>query len=681
MNIAEADARTERLRRARAHELSRPLADDLLDRINRANIPLEDLDIWPSLLPPPTPTPSYLEPVGRSDLLLVRQTTTGYRRAEIAYVENILVGEIRSREHTDRALTRQEFLEQVETETEETRDLQSTDRAELSREVSAVVSQDLRAEGSVEVTSRGPTKVVATGSVSFERSTEEAAKTAEEYARETVERAVKRTMERVRREARSLFERETTEKNSHGFQRGANAADHISGVYQYLERVSRAKIFWYGERELYDLLVPEPASLIWHLAISRKELHIPLVPPDEELFNQLTTENIADMREDVIRAFRVTDLPMLPPDTRQLPTSFSATGGGDGAHYSTNKEIQIPDGYAVTDATFVLSAEVEDEDDRPNGGVAIGTDVRRWDAPLVANTNQGTARQDFSFTPALAGPSVAIAVHADNFTGIAGSVTLDLALTDEARSAWALDAYGKVAERYEQLRREYEQTVIQATATQPQAVVTLPEGSRLWLQQLVRSEMQRSSIDIMRNAPVDFDLIQDYPFPTGDGTLGTQPTADLVNLQRSEPEVRFLQQAFEWEHLTWVIYPYFWGRRSEWNRTVIQGHPDPDFAAFLNAGAARVQVPVRPGFEDLVKHFMETGEVYEGAGLPKMGDPGYVTFIDEQLTTLGAPGDEIPWPPARPREWDVVAPTSLVLIRSRAGATLPTWDPASGAEL
>ena len=152
-------------------------------------------------------------------------------------------------------------------------------------------------------------------------------------------------------------------------------------------------------------------------------------------------------------------------------------------------------------------------------------------------------------------------------------------------------------------------------------------------------------------------------------------------MHAAEPEVRFLQQAFEWEHLAWILYPYFWGRRSEWSRTVAVSHPEPDFGAFLNAGAARLQVPVRPGFEDLVKHFMETGEVYEGGGLPKKGDPGYVSFIDEQLTSLGAPGDEVAWPRGAPREWDIVAPTSLLLARSLKLAQLPSWDPDTGDEL
>jgi hypothetical protein len=552
-----------------------------------------------------------------------------------------------------------------------------TDRAELSREVSRAVSEDLKAEGSVEVTSRGPTKVVASASVSFERSTEEAAKNAEEYSRETIERAVKRTLDRVVRESRSLFEQETVEVNRHGFERAGDADEHVSGVYQYLERVSRAKMFWYGERELYDVLIPEPAALIWHLAISRKELQLTIEQLDEELFRSITVDNIADRREEVIRAFRVTDMPPVPVATLEASASFSATGSGDDAKHASSKELQIPEGYVASSAVFVASAEVEDEDDQPNGGVTVAGHVRLWGMSLSGN--KGSTREDFTFTPPLSGPTVSVGFNADNFTSLVGSVTLTLTLTDEAKRNWALTAYGRVAERFEQLRREYAQALIQATANQPAPTATLPAGSRQRLTQIVRAELQRSAIDVMRNAPVNFDLIADFGYANPDGTLGTHPVVDLAALSSTQPAVRFLQQAFEWEHLAWVLYPYFWGRRSEWSRTVVVSHPDPDFMAFLNSGAARVRIPVRPGFEDMVKHFMETGEVYQGDGLPKMGDPGYVTFIDEQLTSLGAPGEEVPWPPAAPREWDVVAPTSLILVRP-AQAALPTWDPDTGDE-
>jgi hypothetical protein len=317
----------------------------------------------------------------------------------------------------------------------------------------------------------------------------------------------------------------------------------------------------------------------------------------------------------------------------------------------------------------------------PNGGVAVAGEVQEWHITFPGTVEHGETSRIFTFPQPVPGPTVAVAFNADNFNSLAGSVTLNLQLLPSAMRDWAATAYGRVAERYEQLRREYAQAVIQAAANQPAEAVNLPDGARTWLRQVMRSELQRGAIDVMRDAPVDYDMIADYPYANPDGTLGNHPTIDYPPLANDGPEVRFLQQAFEWEYLAWVVYPYFWGRRSEWGRMIVTAHPDPDFGAFLNAGAARVQIPVRPGFEDLVKHFMETGEVYGGDGLPKMGDPGYVSFIDEQLTSLGAPGEEVAWPPGNPREWDIVSPTSLVQVRSTALTPLPTWNPATGAEI
>ena len=679
IDTSQAAARLAKQRREWAEVLVRGLPERIRNRLQTLKIAAEDLTWWPDLLPHVQPTPSYLEPAGRNDLLLVRQQTTGYRRAEIAHVENVLIGEERTRTHTDRTLTRTELFESVERETEETRDLQTTDRAELSREVSKVVSEDLHLEGSVQTTSRGPTKIVASAGASMDRATEEAASTAETYARETVERAVKRTLERVTRQSRSLFERETLEENSHAFRRADDAQNHVSGVYQYLERVSRAKIFWYGERELYDIVVPEPAALIWQLAITRPEISLPIDEPDHALFEQLTLNTISSRLEDVIRAFRVTDIPPEPAPTRVATFTFAATGGGDDAHHATAKEVQIPDGYELVDAMFVVTAETEDADDTPNGGIAVGEQIEIWSIALTGN--QGQTSMPFTFPNPLAGPTVAVAFNADNFTSIAGSVTLNLRLRASAQRDWAATALGLVAERYEHLRREYAQAVAQAAANRPAESVNLPEGARKALAQIVRGEVQRAAIDVMRNHPVDFDLIESYGYTNPDGSSGTHPVIDYERWAADVPEVQFLQQAFEWDHASWVLYPYFWGRRSEWGRMIVTGHPDPDFLAFLNAGAARVQLPVRPGFEDLVKHYMETREVYAGEGLPRMGDLGYVPFIDEQLSSLGAPGDEVPWPPGNPREWDIVAPTSLVLVRGTDLSTLPGWDPATGAEI
>ena len=424
VDLAEAEDRLLKLRMGLAEEISGSLPSSMLARIKSLDLSLLDLKAWPQVRTVAAHGPSYLEPVGRSDLLLVRQTTTGYRRAEIAYVENVMIGESRGREHTVRTLSREETVTVRETETEETKDLQVTDRGELNREVSNVVREDLQASGSVEITSRGPTQVVATGEVSFDRSTEEAAKSVEKFSRETIERAVKRSLERVRREVKTLFEQEVLEFNKHGFEVPGNATDHVSGVYQYLERVSHARLFWYGERELYDLLIPEPAALVWQQAVTESELHIPFEKPNSELFASLTLDNIADLRDEVIAAFRVADLPTLPDESRLMGIPLAATGRGDDAKYTAFKEIQIPDGYAVTGALFVVSAEVEDDEDEPNGGVAVGDQVHLWTAPVSGN--QGSATHDFTYSSPLAGPTIAVAFNADNFTSLAGTISLRL---------------------------------------------------------------------------------------------------------------------------------------------------------------------------------------------------------------------------------------------------------------
>ena len=284
------------------------------------------------------------------------------------------------------------------------------------------------------------------------------------------------------------------------------------------------------------------------------------------------------------------------------------------------------------------------------------------------------------FSEPLTGPELGVSLNVENYNGLSGSVVIHLTLTDEKRREWQLEAYSKLAERFEQMRKEFELAEIRAEANEPEGESDLPTGARQRLNKIVRDELQRAAIGIMRNAPVNYDLINDL---SPDRPGPPYPTTDLSALKSAEPSIRFLQQAFEWEHLSWVLYPYFWGQRDAWAQTVVQDHPDPEFSAFLNAGAARLQVSVRPGFEVLVKHFMETGEVYEGNGLPKMGDPGYVPFIDEQINALGGPGEEVPWPPApnTPIEWDVVTPTPLVLVRQVAEKQLPTWDKDTGGEI
>jgi hypothetical protein len=143
-----------------------------------------------------------------------------------------------------------------------------------------------------------------------------------------------------------------------------------------------------------------------------------------------------------------------------------------------------------------------------------------------------------------------------------------------------------------------------------------------------------------------------------------------INVFEAEAEgayVRFFEQAFEWEHMTWVTYPYFWGRKGQWSERLGFEDPDPLLNQFLKAGYCRVSVPARPGFEGAIDHFVTFGELWNGGPLPPISSPLYLPIADEIAERLDRPGDEVP----QGDPWIVRIPTTLVYLR--ADDKLPAW--------
>jgi hypothetical protein len=146
-------------------------------------------------------------------------------------------------------------------------------------------------------------------------------------------------------------------------------------------------------------------------------------------------------------------------------------------------------------------------------------------------------------------------------------------------------------------------------------------------------------------------------------TEAEKPTLDLADACANGSYIRFFENAFEWYNLLWVFYPYFWGREPRWAPALHFTDPDPDFAAFLKAGAARVQVPVRPGFERAVAYYMQQGQIWEGHDPPLSGDNAYLPIADEITENLGKIEGGVVYPPGA-KPWEVTVPTSLVVLQN-----------------
>ena len=82
--------------------------------------------------------------------------------------------------------------------------------------------------------------------------------------------------------------------------------------------------------------------------------------------------------------------------------------------------------------------------------------------------------------------------------------------------------------------------------------------------------------------------------------------------------------------MTYIFYPYFWGRKDAWPALALLDDTDPLFARFLQAGAARVQMPVSPGYEEVIAHYMESnGELWDGGDPPHVDDKLYRSIVAE----------------------------------------------------
>jgi len=144
-------------------------------------------------------TKGNVSSVGMADLLVVRQTLTGYEGADVAHIENVLKGENHQRTNTQ--TTRTETTVSVETEktTTEEHELTSTSRFEMSKEVENTLDEDQSLKADLKVSAKyGPVvSVDASAEGSISRKKQEVTKAASKFSQDVVERTVKKITEKV----------------------------------------------------------------------------------------------------------------------------------------------------------------------------------------------------------------------------------------------------------------------------------------------------------------------------------------------------------------------------------------------------------------------------------------------------------------------------------------------------
>ncbi|WP_415829517.1 hypothetical protein, partial [Corallococcus exiguus] len=535
-----------------------------------------------------------LRRLGVGELLVVRQELRGYVEADLAHIENVMPGEARVREHRRRRTVEEFYSEEKERSEAEEKEFGATDRFELSSEVAETVREEFSVRGGLRVkASYGPVvEVEANAEAGYESSSERSRKTASQVGREVVQKSVSRLEEKVRTLRSTRTTEEVEERNSHTLTNPE--ATPRRGMYQFVTKRYEARTFNYGLREMYEFDVPEPGAYL--LRALKEDLAAVSGLKEPDVFT-LRPDDIADVTYQRHAADHgaTADVEPPPPDWVIRTCSFTHEDLNEEnrpAGLAQQAEIQVGEGWEAV-ACKVVALH--------HGGqffCTVGPHIFDFtESSGVQECLLGT-EDGVAYPGALKVGAIGIAPR-----NVLVTVHVFCRPTARAHEAWRLRTYSAIRTAHERQVQAYEDALAARSVARG---VKLPERGAEEAHRLLMDELKKACISIATAQHFDaFGAVET------DGAM--RPQVALASAAEQGPYVRFFEQAFEWENLQYVAYPYFWGRKSTWEERVrMPLGADPAFTEFLRAGGARVVVPVREGFAAALEHFKRTGRVFGG---------------------------------------------------------------------
>ncbi len=606
---------------------------------------------------------AYARIAGRGDLMIIRTALLRYQPGEISYIENVLASEARGRTHVSDTSTSETVTTTSKTIDASSQELASTEQNSLDRALQTAASQQNSSSLGVSVSGGlGPVQAGIDVNADQSTSTETSNSSAVSYAKTLTESASQllRTETGERRTTTSTVR--VTETNTHSFDNSAGTAN-ISGIYRWLDKVDQAQVYNYGERLMLEFIVPEPAAtLVWLAGQTSQDASQGAVPKPPAWFldvNDLDDDNYADKaaRWDI---FGVEP----PPEPETFATATFLDPAARPFDYAKNSaekaqpewgytsyigEVAVPAGYAASEAYVTVTWSLVDGEYTTDAGtppqavqVAIGE--RRI---TVNDSTEGV--QTVTFDQPVPGP-LPIGVSSDQRGGLTVVVRVRCTRTDGAREAWRLRAWETIRAGYLAQRSAYDNDQARRLAR----AAYQADGSAASHRQLEMLELKRSCQTLLTGQ--EFDLYGALDTPEGQA-----PRIDRVRIVAAADQIQFFEDVFEWENLTYLCYPYQWAGRDRWVTVRSRTSSDPLHQAFLQAGAARVIVPVRVGYEYAVGRYLATSQVPTLSPRPwRDGGNPYPPIEELIADALDRPGDEV----AVGDPWEVVTPTSLVQLQA-----------------
>lgn len=602
-----------------------------------------------------------VKPLGIADLRRVEQKLICNVPGEIAHIENILKSEVKER--FTRRLNRVEdtILTSTDRESQEERDTITTDRFQMEKATSKVVDQQRSFDVGVSISASygaigNGVSINASAGYSSATSSSESTQQATNYAKDVTEKARQMVVEKNYTEQTRKVIDEFEETNKHLFD-NAEGTSHVVGIYRWVDKVYEAQVVNYGKRLMFEMMIPDPAAFHRFAMAGGKiadaiSIKKPLDPINDITAIRRVFAGISPLKSaaDITESNYMLWAGLYNAEVEAPPSSEITIGLSKGAMNFPNDggklgniatdELEVPLGYVAHTANAHI---VFGYSTTPNTAWVYwccgkaGVWANNWgqSGPLAMNGEQGK----IPFT---------VTGRADSFTI---SMTLKCVRTDAHLEAWKLNTFAAIKAAYDNQLGAYNIALAEAKTRMNEGLLS---KNPILNRAIEQTELRKHSVRLLSQCKFKPSeaMKADYP---GDGV--DYPDIHCCQAIADGKLVQFIENCFEFGLMSYNFYPYFWSRKSEWKTIYRLEDADPIFTQFLQAGYARVIVPVREGFEKAALRYVADGTIWDGGDPPSINDPYYVSLIDELEDPVGiAEGDP----------WQIRIPTSLTILQKDA---------------
>lgn len=615
-----------------------------------------------------------LKRLGIAEYMKVVQSTHAYVPGDVTHIENIMAREFKQKSTRRLRKTEIQTTASKSTERETLTDTTSTTRHDMQSEVANVIMKDTTAQAyanwSKDTELYGRFEVG--GSLATHNAKENSVRQAMTQSQEITNKATDKLLTKISEERIEKIIEEYEENNAHGFD-NRNGDKHVVGVYRWVDMKYKNQIYNYGKRTMFEFMIPEPARL-HRLATAVAKADVLTAPIDPRkapvpytmASPKEATRQLLQYWADI---YGVTLTAEMPGKEVILNANASPQTEGEGVFFDSN--LEIPDGYKATSASIVWAYNKQ----RNRSGFFQGNYI--LPAYLSFGNLKGgsyykeTRNQTLNGTEGVSGLNLTgvfnYRVSGKNIGGFNIALKFPCVPNDANVMAWQTENFNAIIDAYKEAYEKFKEEQARIDQEQKEKEAEAKDKTGNFYRYMEN--------DVLKHNCIAY-LLQDYLSPNTIGqnfTDGDKMENFQVflseNLDKYTALAKFMEQAFEWNIMSYSFYPYYWANRKHWQEMYISESVDPLFRSFLQSGMARVIVTIRPGFEDAIQFFLSTGKIWNGEEVPVIGDPMYMSIVDEMREPVGL---------KQGKPWITKLPTTLTILQEdTAGLKTATALPYS----